>query len=44
MKVKESIYKPGKVEPERIFTLEPNSLVPEKKEKLRESRIDLKLK
>jgi len=31
MKVKESIYKPGKVEPE-------------KKEKLRESRIDLKLK
>jgi hypothetical protein len=44
MKVKESILKSGKVEPERIFILEPKSLAPEKKEKLKESRVDLKLK
>ena len=44
MKAKESILKSGKVEPERIFILEPKSLAPEKKEKLRESRVDLKLK
>lgn len=44
LKVKESILKSGKVEPERIFILEPKSLAPEKKEKLKESRVDLKLK
>lgn len=44
MQIKESILKSGKVEPERIFILEPKSLTPEKKEKLRDSRVDLKLK
>jgi uncharacterized protein involved in outer membrane biogenesis len=44
MKAKESILKSGKVEPERIFILEPKSLAPEKKEKIRESRVDLMLK
>lgn len=44
MKAKESVLKSGKVEPERIFILEPKSLAPEKKEKIRESRVDLKLK
>ena len=44
MKAKESILKSGEIEPERIFILEPKSLAPEKKEKLKESRVDFKLK
>ncbi len=44
MKVKEAILKSGKVEPERIFIIEPKSLKPEKKEKLKDSRVDLKIK
>ena len=44
MKVKESILKSGKVEPERIFILEPKSLTPDKKDKLKDSRVDLMLK
>ena len=44
MKVKEAIVKSGQVEPERIFILEPKSLAAEKKEKLKESRVDFKLK
>jgi hypothetical protein len=32
------------VEPERIFMVEPKSLAPEKKEKLKDSRVDFKLK
>jgi len=44
MKVKEAIVKSGPVEPERIFVLEPKSLAPEKKEKLKDSRVDFKLK
>jgi flagellar motor protein MotB len=44
MKVKEAIVKSGQVEPERIFILEPKSLAPEKKEKLKDSRVDFKLK
>ena len=44
MKVKEAIVKSGKVESERIFVLEPKSLTPEKKEKVRESRVNFKLK
>jgi hypothetical protein len=44
MKVKETILKSGKVEPERVFLLEPKSLAPEKKEKVKESRVDFKLK
>jgi uncharacterized protein involved in outer membrane biogenesis len=44
MSVKDAIIKTGKVEPERIFILEPKSLAPEKKEKLKDSRVDFKLK
>jgi len=44
MKVKEAILKSKQVEPERIFILEPKSLAPEKKEKLKDSRVDFKLK
>lgn len=44
MAVKEAIVKAGPVEVERIFIVEPKSLAPEKKEKLKESRVELKLK
>ena len=44
MKVKETILKSGKVEPERVFIVEPKSLAPEQKEKIKESRVDFKLK
>ena len=44
MKVKDAILKSGQVEPERTFILEPKSLAPEKKEKIKDSRVDFKLK
>jgi len=44
MKVKDAILKSGQVEPERVFILEPKSLAPEKKEKLKDSRVEFKLK
>ena len=44
MSVKEAVLKSEKIEAERIFTLEPKSLAPEKKEKLKDSRVELKLK
>jgi hypothetical protein len=44
VKVKDAILKSGQVEPERVFILEPKSLAPEKKEKVKESRVDFKLK
>ena len=44
MKVKDVILKSGKVEPERVFILEPKSLAPAKKEKIKASRVDLMLK
>jgi acylphosphatase len=44
MKVKDAILKSGQVEPERMFILEPKSLGPEKKEKVKDSRVDFKLK
>ena len=44
MKVKDIILKSGKVEPERVFILEPKSLAPEKKEKIKASRVDFTLK
>jgi hypothetical protein len=36
--------KSGQVETERVFILEPKSLAPDKKEKVKESRVDFKLK
>ncbi|NWG03553.1 MAG: DUF748 domain-containing protein [Syntrophaceae bacterium] len=44
MRVKEAILKSKQVEPERVFILEPKSLPPEKKEKVKDSRVDFKLK
>jgi len=44
MKVKDAILKSGQVEPERVFILEPKSLTPAKKEKVKDSRVDFKLK
>ena len=44
MKVKDTILKSGQVEPERVFILEPKSLAPQKKEKLKDCRVDFKLK
>jgi hypothetical protein len=44
MKVKDAILKSGQVEGERVFILEPKSLAPVKKEKVKDSRVDFKLK
>jgi uncharacterized protein involved in outer membrane biogenesis len=44
MRVKDAILKSGQVEPERVFIVEPKSLAPEKKEKVKDSRVDFKLK
>ena len=43
-RVKDAILKSGQVEPERVFILEPKSLAPQKKEKVKDSRVDFKLK
>ncbi len=42
--VYEYILKAKKVEKERVFLVEPKSLQPEKKEKVRDSRVDFKLR
>jgi hypothetical protein len=42
--VKKYLLDSGKVEPERVFLTKPESLVPEKKEGLKDSRVELKLK
>jgi len=42
--LKDGILKSGQAEAERVFVLEPKSFTPEKKEKVRESRVDFKLK
>jgi uncharacterized protein involved in outer membrane biogenesis len=44
LRVKDYILKANQVEPERIFLVEPKSLSPEKKEKLKDSRVDFKLR
>jgi acylphosphatase len=44
MSVKDAILRTGKVEPERIYILEPKSLSPEAKDKSRDSRVDFRLK
>jgi pyruvate dehydrogenase complex dehydrogenase (E1) component len=44
MNTKDLILKSGKVTPDRVFIIEPKTLSPEKKEKLKDSRIDFKLK
>lgn len=42
-KVRETILKAGQIQSERIFIVEPKSLAPEKKEKLKDSRVNFKL-
>jgi hypothetical protein len=42
--VKDMILRSQKVEPNRIFLLEPKAMAPEQKEKLRNSRVDFSLK
>jgi hypothetical protein len=42
-KVRETILRAGQIQPERIFIIEPKSLAPEKKEKLKDSRVNFKL-
>jgi hypothetical protein len=44
MKVKDAILKSGQIEAERVFILEPKALAAEKKEKVKDSRVDFKLK
>jgi hypothetical protein len=43
-RIKDAILKTGQVEVGRLFVVEPKSLTPEKKEKLKESRVDFTLK
>jgi hypothetical protein len=42
--VRDEFLKSGQVESERIFLIEPKSPAPEKKEKLKDSRVEFKLK
>ncbi|MGE5190686.1 MAG: DUF748 domain-containing protein [Gemmatimonadota bacterium] len=42
--VKDVILGSGKVAPERVFLVEPKSLAPEKKEKVKDSRVDFRIK
>jgi uncharacterized protein involved in outer membrane biogenesis len=42
-RVRETILKAGQIQSERIFVIEPKSLAPEKKEKLKDSRVNFKL-
>jgi hypothetical protein len=43
-RVRYRIVSVGKVEPERVFLVEPKILPPERKEKLRDSRVDFRIK
>jgi len=42
--VRGAILKAGNVEPSRVFVLDPKTLGPEKKEKVKDSRVDFKLR
>jgi uncharacterized protein involved in outer membrane biogenesis/outer membrane protein OmpA-like peptidoglycan-associated protein len=42
--VKELLLQPGNVDASRVFIVEPKTLSPEKKEKIKNSRVDFKLK
>jgi hypothetical protein len=43
-RVKDYVLQSDKVEAERVFLIEPQSLAPERKETLKDSRVDLRLK
>ncbi len=42
--IRDAILKTGRVDAGRLFTIEPKSLSPEKKEKMKDSRVDFTLK
>ncbi len=42
--VRDRLVASGKVEPERVFLVEPKTLPPERKEMLRDSRVDFRIK
>ncbi|MGH7411954.1 MAG: DUF748 domain-containing protein, partial [Candidatus Methylomirabilis sp.] len=44
MRVKDMILQSGKIEPERLFIIEPKSLSPERREKIKDSRVDFRMK
>lgn len=44
MKIKDAILRSGKVEQERLFIIEPRSLAPEKRNMLKQSRVDLRIR
>jgi outer membrane protein OmpA-like peptidoglycan-associated protein len=41
--VKDALLQSGKVEAERMFIVEPKGLTPEKKDKVRDSRVEFKI-
>ena len=41
--VKDALLKPGKIDAERVFIVEPKGLTPEKKEKVKDSRVEFKI-
>jgi uncharacterized protein involved in outer membrane biogenesis len=41
--VKDALLQPGKVEAERVFIVEPKGLTPEKKDKVKDSRVEFKI-
>jgi hypothetical protein len=43
-RVRDALVAGGKVEPARVFLVEPKSLAPQKKEKLKDSRVDFLIK
>ncbi len=44
MKVKDAILQSNKVEPERLFIIAPKSLAPEKRDTLKQSRVDFRIR
>lgn len=44
MKVKDGFLQSKQVEPERLFIIEPKSLAPEKRDTLKQSRVDLRIR
>ncbi|MBI2883257.1 MAG: DUF748 domain-containing protein [Candidatus Methylomirabilis oxyfera] len=43
LKIKDTILQSNKVEPERLFIIEPKSLAPEKRNALKQSRVDFRI-
>jgi hypothetical protein len=43
-RVRDHLVAKGKVENERVFIVEPKTLAPERKEKLRDSRVDFRIR